>query len=535
MEEDKVNKAEEWVDNYNKLMESPNGLGVSGALQSMVLAIEAPYLEVQQQAAPLCTQCGDGDRRPGFPGERQVNSPNQDIDNAPNITQSETSIARSGSNILFGYNDSNRARFGNFSGFAFSSNNGVTWNDCGSMPLNPGWTNGGDPVIAADSRGVFYYSHLGSTNTGQSVIQVNTATVNPGLRTLCMNNSFVAGVGGVTNGFQDKEWMAVGRDSTGGFNAEAIYLTWTEFPPGAGNVAIRFAKWTTGETPTVLIASKNLVTGAALQNSFPVIDSRGNIFVFYEDFNGSYIGVTREIRMVKSTDGGINFSTPITVSEVVRASTDVLTCGVFLRPVIRVTDNKVIRNQEAPHAAIGPDGTLYVVWNDGRNLATTGIDIYLAYSRDGGNTWTVRQVTNSATHQFMPSVIANCSGAHIQYSSFDGVSGVGNGRFALFMKSFSVNRGVSSETRVSTVFSLVPDNRPTNFDDRVATCYMGDYNQIITGPGLSLYHSWGDNRNDPNNGNNPDVFFIQTGNPLWIRTILLCLLAFVLRVLQSVV
>jgi hypothetical protein len=40
---------------------------------------------------------------------------------------------------------------------------------------------------------------------------------------------------------------------------------------------------------------------------------------------------------------------------------------------------------------------------------------------------------------------------------------------------------------------------------------MGDYNQIISGPDNVLYHAWGDNRNNPVNGNNPDVFFIQTG------------------------
>lgn len=38
---------------------------------------------------------------------------------------------------------------------------------------------------------------------------------------------------------------------------------------------------------------------------------------------------------------------------------------------------------------------------------------------------------------------------------------------------------------------------------------MGDYNQVIIGPDNTLLHAWGDNRNDPN-GNNPDVFFIQT-------------------------
>jgi hypothetical protein len=54
-----------------------------------------------------CEGCGNGSIGHGFPGERQVNSAEQDIDNAPNITQSETTIAACGPFILMGFNDFN--------------------------------------------------------------------------------------------------------------------------------------------------------------------------------------------------------------------------------------------------------------------------------------------------------------------------------------------------------------------------------------------------------------------------------------------
>lgn len=152
------------------------------------------------------------------------------------------------------------------------------------------------------------------------------------------------------------------------------------------------------------------------------------------------------------------------------------------------------------------------MWNDGVNLDIPGsIDIYLAYSRDRGENWEVVQVTNGPAHAFMPAVAADANGAHVQYSRFGGEQGVGDGTFALFMKAFSVEGGLGEERMVSSVFSPVPQNQPQNFDPGIAGCYMGDYNQIVPGPGLSLLHSWSDNRNSPE-GNNPDVFFIQTAS-----------------------
>lgn len=469
--------------------------------------------------APVCpaegatVTCGNGNSGAGALGERQVNDPQQDV-GAPdnNITQSETSLASKGSFILFGFNDSNCFTRNNFNGVAFSSDGGTTWSDCGSTPLNPGWFNGGDPVIAVDRKGIFYYAQLSMTETGQSVISISTATVNPNNRLITINLPFVAGVGSSPPNFQDKEWIAVGKDKTRRLALwhfeESLHVAWTEFMPlgqGLQNLGLRYAKWSTGVTPQLLIPSKAIVNSVA-QGAFPVVDRRGNLYVFYEDF-AAPPPINRSIRLVRSFDGGQTFSPPIIVSTVIPAR-NALACGG--RDVIQVTPQKIIRMNDFPHAAVGPDDTLYVVWNDGRNIVPggTGIDIFLAYSRDCGDTWTVVQVTNTVTYEFFPSVIADEKGAHVQYSRFNGVEGVGNGTFALFQRTFTIQGGVGPESMVSTVFSMVPDTNP-NFDDQAANCYMGDYNQIVRGPGLTLLHAWGDNRNNPN-GNNPDVFFIKT-------------------------
>ncbi|UNK35294.1 glycoside hydrolase [Bacillus sp. N5-665] len=472
--------------------------------------------------------------------ERQVNNPTNDIINFPRITQSETSLAHFNDFILYGFNDTNNTTpppevpgTHSFSGFAFSNDLGDTWTDGGPVPVNPGGFNDGDPVIAKDRNGVFYYGQVGRevvAGTLQGVISVSTGTVNPN-GTITMNLPQVVGRGQNPNpntATQDKEWIAVGPDADNPGN-EALYITWTDFTVDPRS--IRFSKYTTGVNLNPIITDQVIVPPSAnnfISGSFVVVDNRGVIYVFYEEISDpnpadmipprNYLNDSnRTIRMLKSTDGGNTFPINVPVSiPFFAAANEISNCAGNIRPTIRIDTTRLIRTNEFPHAAIGPDGTLYVVWNAGRVIGNTRfIDIFLAYSTDEGNTW---NEVNISTHQnlafsFFPSVAANCEGAHIQYNRFNDrrgrVGGVGDGTFAIFMKSFSPFDGLSKERMVSTEFSPVPITI-ANPDPIPAGCYMGDYNQIIAGPGSCLLHSWGDNRNVLNGQINPDVFFRLT-------------------------
>lgn len=450
--------------------------------------------------------------------ERQVNNPANDVANFPRITQSETSLAYFKDFILYGFNDSNNANNNSFSGFAFSNDLGNTWTDGGSIPVNPGGRNSGDPVIAVDRNGVFYYGQIGQEVVGgvsQGVISVSTGVITPN-ETITMNLPQVVGRGqnpaaGIN---QDKEWIAVGPDADNP-GSEALYITWTDFT-ATPSPNIRFSKYTTGVNLTPIITDQVIVTGGTnfVTGAFVVVDDLGGIYVFYEETSAfQTLGQpNRTIRMVKSIDGGNTFPINIAVSTpFAAAATNTVPCG---RPSIGIDNARQIRMNEFPHAAIAPDGTLYVVWNAGRVIGTTTfIDVFLAYSTDKGNTWHIVDITpEGIAFPFFPSVAANKLGAHIQYNRFNSrggtIGGVGDGTFAIFMKSFSICSGLSKERMVSTVFSPVPVTNPS---PDTANCYMGDYNQIIVGPGNCLLHSWGDNRNVIIQGNiqrqNPDVFF----------------------------
>lgn len=451
--------------------------GASVSASSLTLSTNAPEIKDGDRPCTGCGAQGSGDHPgcgngligPGSPGERQVNDPAQDSAPGvfPNITQSETTVARFGTFVVFGFNDSNNAANNNFTGYGFSSDSGVTWTDCGNPPKGTLLAeDGGDPVLAVDSQGIFYFSRIAITNSNESIIAVSTGQVDPMTNTFSLNDPFTAGVGEFPGGFQDKEWIAVGPDKNNP-GAEALYVTWTDFT--ATTDTIRFSKFSTGVSPTQLIASKTIVPSSVsgfnpVQGSFPVVDSQGNIFVFYEAFTPNPPNQPLlSIRMVKSTDGGDTFSQPIIVAPAVGPAANVFLnlSGVdrFAISVDRPTNSKVIRTSEIPQATVAPDGTLYVVWNDGLNFPAEAINIVLAFSTNGGDTWTPVPITNTDVYQFMPSVIFQCDEAQIQYSKFNdpqNVGGTGDGTFALFKKSFSIANGVSAETMVSNAFSLVP-------------------------------------------------------------------------------
>ena len=63
---------------------------------------------------------------------------------------------------------------------------------------------------------------------------------------------------------------------------------------------------------------------------------------------------------------------------------------------------------------------------------------------------------------------------------------------------------------VSTEYSPIPITNPNQQGAGISRCYMGDYNQVITGPENCLLHSWSDNRNEIDQRDNPDVFFRRT-------------------------
>lgn len=116
-------------------------------------------------------------------------------------------------------------------------------------------------------------------------------------------------------------------------------------------------------------------------------------------------------------------------------------------------------------------------------------------------------VTTEQGFHFRPSVTANAALATIQFNRFKGTSGVGDGTFDIFLRTYSTTGVLEPVIRVNAAFSPVPVD--PNFDHGIACGYIGDYNQIIP-QGLTLLHAYSDNRRNTPLPNNPDVFFSRS-------------------------
>jgi hypothetical protein len=90
---------------------------------------------------------------------------------------------------------------------------------------------------------------------------------------------------------------------------------------------------------------------------------RGNIYIGYSDSLGA---TNHDIKFVKSTNGGLNWSSPL-----------------------RVNNDTTIREQFMPWMTVDQkNGYIYFVFYDRRDYTNTATDVYIAKSTDGGNTFT---------------------------------------------------------------------------------------------------------------------------------------------------
>src|SRR5262249_40063560 len=78
----------------------------------------------------------------------------------------------------------------------------------------------GDPALAVDRNGNFYYSHLAGDPAGNTVVGVSKSTDSGET----WSNTVIA----FTDNGADKNWMAVGPDPTNK-SRDNVYVTWTRF------------------------------------------------------------------------------------------------------------------------------------------------------------------------------------------------------------------------------------------------------------------------------------------------------------------
>ena len=313
-----------------------------------------------------------------------------------------------------------------YSGTYFSNNGGGSWCCVSTDPshlgtLIPGverlvggiYDAGGDPAVAFDSQGHVYYSGLGFDRTAPP----NTVAVNKGTFDGSGNLSWGAPtfINATTapSTLNDKPWIAVDSHSSSAFR-DRIYVSWTRFifNPQNGRYVQSPISLVYSKDGGATFSSPQLIVGNVLysQGSHPTVAPDGTVYVFWT-------GATRKatldsIWVVKSTDGGVSWSKPVAVSQLVN--------------IIPIA-NTSFRNNSYPGAAVAPDGSVYVTWSslmsDAGGLCPTrtnnGCHATVLYSKstDGGATWSAPAVAfpsyDSATQTAIGYPAANPDGSQL--------------------------------------------------------------------------------------------------------------------------
>ena len=395
-------------------------------------------------------------------GIRSLTSPDIPVTNLTNVTESENSVFIDPNNADFILNSNNSTSwtgtsYGTLYGASYfqSSNAGIGW--VGS-PNGAGGSNSGDPTTAISLTGRQYINFI-DASSGQGIAysdngttwSTSTIATNPGSLAdknhMWIDNSNSSSYKGnlytawtdfggtynyqvllsrsTNNGVTWSAKMPI-SGSIASFNhgvnlqtgpAGQVYAIWATYPSsGLTEDGIGFNKSLNGGvtfgTATKIISNIMGIRGTGVLknmrvNSFPVMavdisggPNNGNIYVVWTNIGvpGTNTGTNKSIYMIRSTDGGTSWSTPIRINK-----------GPF-------ADGK---EAYAPWICCDPvTGALSVVFYDDRNVSSTQCETFAAYSYNAGNTWTDFVVSDVAfTPVAIPGLASGYMGDYLGITS----------------------------------------------------------------------------------------------------------------------
>jgi hypothetical protein len=471
------------------------------------------------------------------------------------FTQSETTVAASGQNVVVSYNNSaglkvalNSKRAAVFtqillSGYSFSTDGGHAFTSA-FVPPAPGVgpVTFGDGVVVVDRHGNFYYASLGAgigpDSKAHGAVVVNKSTDG--------GKTFGPGVVAAIDDGSDKNWIAVGPDPEVP-DRDNVYVTWTTFSSTGSAVSFAVSK-DGGQTFQATIGlfapgpdHDQKKPQNFIQFTNPVVDpANGRLYIPFAQFSNSNVDF---LRMLVSNDAGqsfhfVDFHIPTapgpTLVPLVQPGTleDCGRPGGGLRLAI-VQGNDIgggrfglPRFVQSSRLTIQPalaalNGNLSVAYNASDSPIfgdpASGSNIFLISSSDGGNTWTRRRQVNPSVagepRHVYPAITAEGFGKQVDVSYYTQHA---DGRVDLDL----VGTGEDSDSALGNSlritnqsFNLTPSNIPIptltqpfrtqNFDRNIVPCYdLGEYVGLFNNNG-SIFAVWGGNPNLVTEPTNP--------------------------------
>ncbi len=455
---------------------------------------------------------------------------NAALDTTAQDTQSETAIVLgAGSKVIVAYNDSVSMVPGDYyhgTGYSRSADGGQTFTELGPLAVNSHHDQG-DPVLARSAKtGTVFLATLSvdnvSTNpnpppplqwSGFEQVNVYRSTNNGGSFRQPANGTpgFDAAVDG-----QDKPWIAV--DNFPGPGYGNVYLVNLHYSvvPGNLNTDIQLTR-STDDGLTWGPSGGTVITSAVMPKDFlegPNVAVGPDHAVYVSWWQGQR-GAPAEILMSKSTDGGVTFSDPVTVT---RLNTFYIDGDLFLTD----SSGHYFGSNAFPQAAVNPvTGDIYVAYDDwGNAKGTDRGDIYFTESTDGGRKWSKPvQVNDDLTNndQWFPALSVTPDGSHVGLFWYDrrldpandlidrfGAIATVSGHTVTFGENFRI-----TDVSFPPVFTYWTGAGWAIQDPVTRPGYMGDYD-MATADNNYFYTTWGDNRlADASHVNQPDVRFAK--------------------------
>jgi hypothetical protein len=252
--------------------------------------------------------------------------------------------------------------------YYYSNDSGYTWTE-GTLTSTYGvW---GDPVIISDTAGNFYFFHLSNPSFGNWIDRIVCQKSTDGGQTWSDGSyTYVDGTKA-----QDKQWVVVDPQTN------IIYCTWTQFDEyGTANPAdssnILFSKSTDAGQTWSSVKRLNREAGncfdsdSTVEGAVPTVGPNGEVYVSWAALEGIFFD--------RSLDEGETWlDNDILVSDQ-PGGWDQVIPGINRCNGLPVTD---CDRSNSPFK-----GQIYINWSDQKN-GSTDTDIWFSKSTDGGDTW----------------------------------------------------------------------------------------------------------------------------------------------------
>jgi len=342
----------------------------------------------------------------------------------------------------------------------------------------------GDPVVAVDGSGIFYYACLASDTTRPFRARITVSTSTNGGASWGSPVQVARGSGRL-GPFPDKPSLAADQDNSN------VYIAWTRFG-GAVRAPIQFARSTDGGVTFSRARTFSLIGFSANQGSSIAegTGTPGNVYVAFENFNTV---PCCSFWLAKSTDDGATFSSLVEVAD-----------GggpIVVHDIPSPLAGASFRVNSFPQLAVNrSNGDLYIVWAE--NVSSSNpAEIKFIRSTDGGATWSAPACVGdcaTASAQFFPAISVAPNGSRIDVVYYGCVSAASSGacdnaEFNLRYVSWDGTTFVSGNPAFS---SPVTVNSVGPIDGGVGFCgqFFGDYNGVAS-TNDRAYPLWTDTRN----------------------------------------